>query len=184
MERYPVKKTTVAKFSMFFVLFRRQNKFETSSAASKARKPVSSIAQNCSANTSTLVMPLYSITSVGFYFHWQRNSDNQTRAQRASSRLYFGRDPLGRRSLLIHKPSMGAPYLLLSSVSAGANPAYDFSELSTEHVYSLDLTLLKDSPSVCLLAQNFYSLLTYHRWRMVSIHSSLVSTESCPSLVT
>ena len=48
---------------------------------------------------------------------------------------------------------MEAPYLLLSSVSAGANPAYDFSELSTEHVYSLDVTLLKDSLSVCLLAQ-------------------------------
>ncbi|KAF8912868.1 asparagine synthase [Gymnopilus junonius] len=54
-----------------------------------------------------------------------------------SDRLYFGRDPLGRRSLLVHRPTQTAPYLILSSVSAGADPAYAFSELSTEHLYSM-----------------------------------------------
>ncbi|KAF8973774.1 asparagine synthase-domain-containing protein [Flammula alnicola] len=68
----------------------------------------------------------------------------------SSQRLYFGRDPLGRRSLLIHKPRKELPYLLVSSVSAGANPAYDFAEISTEHIYSLDLGLLKNSSDVRL----------------------------------
>ncbi|PPQ85730.1 hypothetical protein CVT25_003108 [Psilocybe cyanescens] len=63
----------------------------------------------------------------------------------ASHRLYYGRDPLGRRSLLIHEPSQDRPYLLLSSVSAGANPAYEFVELSTEHIYSLNLESWKYS---------------------------------------
>ncbi|KAF9480031.1 hypothetical protein BDN70DRAFT_912901 [Pholiota conissans] len=63
----------------------------------------------------------------------------------ASQHLYFGRDPLGRRSLLINKPTTKNPYLLLSSVSAGANPAYDFVEISTERIYSLDLTSLRNS---------------------------------------
>ncbi|KAF8203066.1 asparagine synthase-domain-containing protein [Pholiota molesta] len=65
-----------------------------------------------------------------------------------SHRLYFGRDPLGRRSLLIHKPTTSRPYLLLSSVSAGANPAYDFVELSTEHIYSLDLVSLRKASDI------------------------------------
>ncbi|CAA7266634.1 unnamed protein product [Cyclocybe aegerita] len=56
-----------------------------------------------------------------------------------TQRLYFARDPLGRRSLLIHQPTHELPYLLLSSASAGANPAYEFVELSTEFFYSLDL---------------------------------------------
>ncbi|TFY70699.1 hypothetical protein EVG20_g2309 [Dentipellis fragilis] len=63
----------------------------------------------------------------------------------ASQQLFFARDPLGRRSLLIHKPSQKNPYFLLASVSLGANPAYDFAELSTEHIYSLDLGKLSAS---------------------------------------
>ncbi|KAA1468623.1 hypothetical protein DENSPDRAFT_833998 [Dentipellis sp. KUC8613] len=63
----------------------------------------------------------------------------------ASKQLFFARDPLGRRSLLIHKPSQENPYFLLASVSLGANPAYDFAELSTGHIYSLDLGRLSAS---------------------------------------
>lgn len=72
----------------------------------------------------------------------------ESKSQAATHRLYFGRDPLGRRSLLIHKPTTNRPYLLLSSVSAGANPAYDFVELSTEHIYSLDLASLRKASDV------------------------------------
>ncbi|GLB36358.1 putative asparagine synthase [Lyophyllum shimeji] len=59
--------------------------------------------------------------------------------QASSQRLFFARDPLGRRSLLIHKPSPASPYFLLASVSAGADPRYEFDELSTEHIYCLDI---------------------------------------------
>ncbi|KIL70625.1 hypothetical protein M378DRAFT_183249 [Amanita muscaria Koide BX008] len=57
----------------------------------------------------------------------------------ASQRLYFARDPLGRRSLLVHMPTPTAPYLLLTSVSAGASPAYALEELDTDYIYCLDI---------------------------------------------
>ncbi|KAI6133235.1 asparagine synthase-domain-containing protein [Pisolithus croceorrhizus] len=63
----------------------------------------------------------------------------------SSEKLYFARDPLGRRSLLIHKPSPSFPYLLLSSVSAGDHPAYQFEELPTEGIFCLDVGLIRQS---------------------------------------
>ncbi|KAL7285665.1 hypothetical protein ACG7TL_000770 [Trametes sanguinea] len=69
---------------------------------------------------------------------------------KASHRLYFARDPLGRRSLLIHYPDEARPYFLLSSVSAGLHPGYSLEEISTECVYSLDLDALT-SPSQKIL---------------------------------
>ncbi|KAF8559283.1 hypothetical protein OG21DRAFT_1493211 [Imleria badia] len=62
--------------------------------------------------------------------------------QGSSKRLYFARDPLGRRSLLIHKPTLTNPIFLLASVSAGSNDAYDFEELSTDGIFVLDLNTL------------------------------------------
>ncbi len=59
--------------------------------------------------------------------------------QRASDRIYFGRDPLGRRSLLIHYPNESNPYFLLASVSAGSDTGYALEEISTGHIYSLDV---------------------------------------------
>ncbi|KAK0473189.1 asparagine synthase-domain-containing protein [Armillaria novae-zelandiae] len=56
-----------------------------------------------------------------------------------SGSLIFGRDPLGRRSLLIHKPSPSHPYLILTSVTSGANAGYSFEELSTDHIFYLNL---------------------------------------------
>ncbi|KAL5534291.1 hypothetical protein ACEPAG_753 [Sanghuangporus baumii] len=58
---------------------------------------------------------------------------------KASNRIYFGRDPLGRRSLLIHRPTSQKPYLIVASVSAGANPFYDFEEIDTVHFHYVDL---------------------------------------------
>jgi hypothetical protein len=72
-----------------------------------------------------------------------RNLCRLIEIQSESQRLYFARDPLGRRSLLIHRPSIESPYFLLSSVSAGANPAYDFSEVSAQCIFLLDFRLLK-----------------------------------------
>jgi hypothetical protein len=62
--------------------------------------------------------------------------------QEKSQKLYFARDPLGRRSLLLHRPTSDLPYLLLSSVSTGNNSGYQFEELSIEHIYSIDFNLL------------------------------------------
>ncbi|KAI9057153.1 hypothetical protein FKP32DRAFT_1638527 [Trametes sanguinea] len=67
---------------------------------------------------------------------------------KASHRLYFARDPLGRRSLLVHYPDEARPYFLLSSVSAGLHPGYSFEEISTECVYSLDLDTASPSQQV------------------------------------
>ena len=57
-------------------------------------------------------------------------------------RLFFGRDPLGRRSLLIHKPTSTSPRLLLASVSVGQRPEYSLDELPTEHFFYVDLLSL------------------------------------------
>ncbi|KAI6005188.1 asparagine synthase-domain-containing protein [Pisolithus orientalis] len=66
----------------------------------------------------------------------------------SSEKLYFARDPLGRRSLLLHRPSPSFPYLLLSSVSAGNHPAYQFEELSTESILCLDVGRMRQSNDV------------------------------------
>ncbi|KAF8167897.1 asparagine synthase-domain-containing protein [Crassisporium funariophilum] len=60
----------------------------------------------------------------------------------SSQRLFFARDPLGRRSLLIHKPTRELPFFLLSSVSAGPDSAYNFTELPTDNIFSIDFKYL------------------------------------------
>ncbi|KAI0762808.1 asparagine synthase-domain-containing protein [Fomes fomentarius] len=57
----------------------------------------------------------------------------------ASRQLFFARDPLGRRSLLVHYPTEANPYFLLASVSAGVDPRHALGELSTENIYSMDV---------------------------------------------
>ncbi|KAJ3545305.1 hypothetical protein NM688_g5640 [Phlebia brevispora] len=63
-------------------------------------------------------------------------------------RIFFARDPLGRRSLLIHKPSSKSPRFLLASVSVGLNPAYSLEELSTEYIYSLEVESLEKATNL------------------------------------
>ncbi|KAF8219244.1 hypothetical protein L208DRAFT_1427107 [Tricholoma matsutake] len=53
--------------------------------------------------------------------------------------LFFARDPLGRRSLLIHEYTPESPCLILTSVSAGVDSRYNFEELCTDSIYCLDL---------------------------------------------
>ncbi|KAJ3718253.1 asparagine synthase-domain-containing protein [Lentinula raphanica] len=65
-----------------------------------------------------------------------------------SQQLFFSRDPLGRRSLLIHRPSATNPHFLLASVSAGSDPGCSFEELETGHIYCLDLTSLSKADDI------------------------------------
>ncbi|KAJ7130103.1 asparagine synthase-domain-containing protein [Mycena crocata] len=74
-----------------------------------------------------------------------------------SQRLFFARDPLGRRSLLIHKPSIRNPHFLLASVSIGPDPSCEFQELSTENIYCLELRQLLNGDEI---ASKFESSLT------------------------
>ncbi|KAH9898590.1 asparagine synthase-domain-containing protein [Cubamyces lactineus] len=67
--------------------------------------------------------------------------------QRATQKLYFARDPLGRRSLLVHHPDETRPYFLLSSVSAGLHDGYNLEEVSTENIYAIDLKILASTPN-------------------------------------
>ncbi|EJD04010.1 uncharacterized protein FOMMEDRAFT_167293 [Fomitiporia mediterranea MF3/22] len=53
--------------------------------------------------------------------------------------IFFGRDPLGRRSLLIHRPTTQNPVLLVASVSAGSNTPYPLEEVGTEELYCVDI---------------------------------------------
>ncbi|KAJ4486396.1 asparagine synthase-domain-containing protein [Lentinula aciculospora] len=65
-----------------------------------------------------------------------------------TQQLFFSRDPLGRRSLLIHRPSATNPYFLLASVSAGSDPGYSFEELETGHIHRLDIALLNKADDI------------------------------------
>jgi len=67
---------------------------------------------------------------------------------RSTQTLYFGRDPLGRRSLLLHRPTRAQPYFLLTSVSVGSHPGYTLEELSTEHLYAIDIAALASTRDV------------------------------------
>jgi asparagine synthetase B (glutamine-hydrolysing) len=64
--------------------------------------------------------------------------------QGSSRKLYFARDPLGRRSLLIHKPTLTNPIFFLASVSAGDDDVYEFEELSTDGIFVLDIDTLRE----------------------------------------
>ncbi|KAI9512621.1 asparagine synthase-domain-containing protein [Russula earlei] len=67
-----------------------------------------------------------------------------------SRKLFFARDPLGRRSLLVHWPTNKSPHLLLASVSIGTSNDFDFTDLSTEHIYALDLDGLSGETAMSL----------------------------------
>ncbi|KDQ30586.1 hypothetical protein PLEOSDRAFT_49338 [Pleurotus ostreatus PC15] len=62
----------------------------------------------------------------------------------ASQHVFLGRDPLGRRSLLIHRPTPLQPHLLLSSATCGPSPGYDIEELSTEFLHYIDFSCFVD----------------------------------------
>ncbi|KZV77010.1 hypothetical protein PENSPDRAFT_278247 [Peniophora sp. CONT] len=64
---------------------------------------------------------------------------------RASRRLFFARDPLGRRSLLLHTPTRERPWFFLASASAGARGGYELAEVDTGCFYMLDLGTLAES---------------------------------------
>ncbi|TFK30642.1 hypothetical protein FA15DRAFT_19968 [Coprinopsis marcescibilis] len=57
-----------------------------------------------------------------------------------TNHLYFARDPLGRRSLLIHWPTEELSSLLISSVSSGTSRLLNFEELLTDFIYCVDLS--------------------------------------------
>ncbi|KAL1762472.1 asparagine synthase-domain-containing protein [Schizophyllum commune] len=63
--------------------------------------------------------------------------------QHRTRHIIYGRDPLGRRSLLVHAPSGKHPYFILASTSAGANPEFEFEELPTQGFFCLSLDELQ-----------------------------------------
>ncbi|BGP42293.1 hypothetical protein JCM10449v2_006298 [Rhodotorula kratochvilovae] len=64
--------------------------------------------------------------------------------QASTQRVYFARDPLGRRSLLFHPPTPASPYLFLASNSPGAGfPLQDWEEVACDGVHCYHLNDLK-----------------------------------------
>lgn len=59
-----------------------------------------------------------------------------------TQRLYFARDPLGRRSLLLHSPTVATPRLMLTSSAPSATAQWD--EVSCEAVHVFDFSLLSN----------------------------------------
>jgi hypothetical protein len=50
----------------------------------------------------------------------------------------------------VHWPSSELPHLILASMSTGMSDCHDFAELSTEHIYVLNLDYLDIKPSISL----------------------------------
>ncbi len=65
-----------------------------------------------------------------------------------TKKIYFGRDRLGRRSLLINFDK--SPSLILSSVQVNTNSFNGFNELKASAFYSLDLNVFKHSLNIHL----------------------------------
>ncbi|TFK57417.1 hypothetical protein OE88DRAFT_130909 [Heliocybe sulcata] len=59
--------------------------------------------------------------------------------QNSTGRIFFARDPLGRRSLLIHRPTECNPHFILTSVSIGYHPEYQLEEIDTTMLFCLEL---------------------------------------------
>ncbi|KAF5337217.1 hypothetical protein D9611_003371 [Ephemerocybe angulata] len=66
----------------------------------------------------------------------------------ALNQIFFARDPLGRRSLLVHRPTAELPALLISSVSSGTHPNLNFEEVSTDCIHCLDIPTFDRSYAV------------------------------------
>ncbi|KAK4050812.1 hypothetical protein OIV83_003234 [Microbotryomycetes sp. JL201] len=60
--------------------------------------------------------------------------------QAVHQRLYFGRDPLGRRSLLVHVPTPVNPYLLLTSCGGGTDFLInDWEEVPCDSIFAYNM---------------------------------------------
>ncbi|KAL8286907.1 hypothetical protein RQP46_003913 [Phenoliferia psychrophenolica] len=64
--------------------------------------------------------------------------------QKLHNRIYFARDPLGRRSLLLHPPTVSSPFLFLSSNGPSVDyPLNQWEEVSCDAVHCYHLNDLK-----------------------------------------
>lgn len=86
----------------------------------------------------------------------------------AARRLYYGRDRLGRRSLLI-KCSVETDSITFSSVSSVPTAGWD--EVATDHIWSIDLSTYGGVSSVL----SFQDLIHKHRW-LHAINNDMVSS--------
>lgn len=59
--------------------------------------------------------------------------------QASSNRLYFGRDPLGKRSLLYRAPDASQPLVLASNAPAGDSDSDGWQEISCDALHCYDL---------------------------------------------
>lgn len=78
--------------------------------------------------------------------------------QASSDRVYFARDPLGRRSLLIHKPTPESPFLYLAS--NGPNVDFDLNEWEDVLCDALHCYNLKDVSGVNPEVSSLFASLT------------------------
>ena len=101
--------------------------------------------------------------------------------QDASRRLFFARDPLGRRSLLIHHPREEHPYFILSSTSTGPSSTFgEFEELSSKHIYYLDL----NADANVLIVRWIISLMVTQESKAFRIPTfSKLALLSCPEVM-
>lgn len=86
----------------------------------------------------------------------------------AAGRLYYGRDRLGRRSLLI-KRSVEIDSIMISSVASVPTAGWD--EVATDNIWSIDLSTYGGTSS----ALSFQDIVNKHRW-LQAVDNDMVSS--------
>ncbi|KAG8943635.1 hypothetical protein FRC04_002594 [Tulasnella sp. 424] len=67
--------------------------------------------------------------------------------QRATNTLYYARDPLGRRSLLVHYPTAEQPQFIIASACNGLSADYEFEEVKPDGIHCVKLNNIEDAKS-------------------------------------
>ncbi|KAG9000260.1 hypothetical protein FRB90_011867 [Tulasnella sp. 427] len=63
--------------------------------------------------------------------------------QAATNNLYYARDPIGRRSLLVHYPTKERPHVIIASSCNGTAAGYNFEEVTPDGIHCVKFNTIK-----------------------------------------
>lgn len=160
VDRFLLKKMMASNSSSCYKKQRPQKMLEMFSVVSRVRK-FSKIFLSVKIGCLISVYTRYALV----YYHvrynlvsWRSGDTSCTDvfAQKALQQIFIARDPLGRRSLLVHMPNEKNPRFLLSSVSIGVHSLYNFEELSTTSIFYVDVDELSNTGVSYLFLGPYY----------------------------
>ncbi|KAG9041492.1 hypothetical protein FS837_012198 [Tulasnella sp. UAMH 9824] len=64
---------------------------------------------------------------------------------KSTNTLYYARDPLGRRSLLVHHPTEEQPHFIIASSCNGAIAGFEFEEVTPDGIYCIKFDTIREA---------------------------------------